>query len=65
MRKRRYALDEFSGSIAVLALKIAIEELDKTNNNEPYLKWQKANMELLKIKLENYQWEVQENDNCR
>ena len=58
MRKRRYALDEFSGSIAVLALKIAIEELDKTNNNEPYLKWQKANMELLKIKLENYQWEV-------
>lgn len=52
--KRRFSITESQAETVVKALKIALNQLYRIEDESPYKDWLQAEMEVLQFKLETY-----------
>ena len=53
-RKRRFSINEAKAQTVIKALKMALNQIYRMDEESPYLSWTKAEMETLQFRLETY-----------
>lgn len=53
-KKRRFSINEAEAQTVIKALKMALNQIYRMNEESPYLSWTKAEMETLQFRLETY-----------
>ena len=53
-RKRRFSINEAEAQTVIKALKMALNQIYRMDEESPYLSWTKAEMETLQFRLETY-----------
>lgn len=53
-RKRRFAINEAEAQTVIKALKMALNQIYRMDEESPYISWTKAEMETLQFRLETY-----------
>lgn len=53
-KKRRFSINEAEAQTVIKALKMALNQIYRMDEESPYLSWTKAEMETLEFRLETY-----------
>lgn len=53
-RKRRFSINEAEAQTVIKALKMALNQIYRMDDESPYTSWTKAEMETLQFRLETY-----------
>lgn len=53
-KKRRFSINEAEAQTVIKALKMALNQIYRMDEESPYLSWTKAEMETLQFRLETY-----------
>lgn len=53
-KKRRFSINEAEAQTVIKALKMALDQVYRMDDESPYLSWTKAEMETLQFRLETY-----------
>lgn len=53
-KKRRFSINEAEAQTVIKALKMALNQIYRMDEETPYLSWTQAEMETLQFRLETY-----------